>query len=232
MAKKVENYATFVALDPIVKNASTSFGAYNDEDGNRKYICYATDPRTGQDIVWKFKFNRDKRFVTVPLNKKDINGVLVVDFLRNHPLNANSGRGHKNPWFKEIDNGRDAEVAIESVKLRNEAENKALSLKPAELEELSAVLGFSGDPKIKLHKLLQYATKNPTDFLSRFSDPNRKARALFEKAWDNKLITRKGFMFNFGDVFIGNDKDKAIIKIADDKEFQDIIEQALKKAGA
>lgn len=231
MAKPVDNYATFVALDAIIKNASSTFGTYENEDGQIKYISYNIDQRTGQDVVWKFKFTRDKRFITVPVNKKDANGNSVVEFLRNHPLNANSENPSKAPWFKEIDNGRDAEVAIDSLKLRNEAENKALGLKAEELEEVCKVLGFSGDAKVKLHKLLQFATKNPTDFLSMVDDPNRRARALFESAYKNKIITRKGFMYQFQDVHIGNDKDKAIIKIADDKELQEILANALKKAG-
>lgn len=231
MAKPVDNYATFVAMTPILKNASSSFGTFYDEDGNRKYITYSVDPRTGQDIVWKFKFGRDKRYITVPFNKKDSNGNSVVDFLRNHPLNANSPYPDKNPWFKEIDNGRDAEIAIDSLRLRNDAENKALGLKAEELEEVCKVLGFTGDAKIKLHKVLQFATKNPTDFLTMVEDPNRSAKALFESAYKNKIITRKGFMYQFQEVHIGNDKEKAIIKIADDKELQEIIANALKKAG-
>lgn len=231
MAKKVENYATFVALDPIIKNTSASFGTYYDEDGNKQSIVYSLDPRTGADVPYKFKFSRDKRFITVPLNKKDVNGNSVVQFLRNHPKNINSPIQSGQAWFKEIDNERDAEIAISSVKIRNEAENKALSLKGEEFEEVSKVLGFTGDHKIKLHKILQYATKNPSDFLEVLGDPNRTARSLFEAAYKAKIITRKGFMFTYQDVHIGNDKDKAIIKIAEDKELQDILAKALKQAG-
>ena len=232
MAKRVDNYATFVALDPVLKKASCSFGSYRDEDGNLRYISQTTDPRTGQVVVYKFKFNRDKRFITVPLNKKDVNGNSFVDFLRNHPRNANSPIALNNPWFKEVDNGRDAEVAISSVKLRNEAENKALNLKDKEFDEVVKVLGYTGDKNVKLHKVLQYATRNPSDFLSIVSDPNRKARSLFEAALSNKVITRHGFRFVYGDTHIANDKDKAIIKIAEDKDLQEILENALKKAGA
>lgn len=231
MAKKVENYATFVALDPIVKNTSASFGTYYDEDGNKKTIVYSLDPRTGADVPYKFKFSRDKRFITVPFNKKDMNGNSVVEFLRNHPKNANSPIQFGQAWFKEIDNGRDAEIAINSVKIRNEAENRALSLKGDEFEEVAKVLGFSGDQKIKLHKILQYATKNPSDFLDVLGDPNRTARALFEAAYKHKIISRKGFMFTYQDVHIGNDKDKSIIRIAEDKELQEILSKALKQAG-
>lgn len=232
MAKKVDNYATFVATDAIIKNTVCSFGTYYDEDGSKRQIVYNVDPRTGQDIPFKFKFSRDKRFITVPLNKMDSHGASVVEFLRNHPLNSNSPNPSKSPWFKEIDNNRDAEVAIDSIVLRNQAENKAMSLKGDEFDEVVKVLGFSGEPKIKLHKVLQYATKNPSEFLEVVSDPNRRAVSLFEAAVKAKLITRKGFMYQYQEVHIGNDRDKAIIKIAEDKELQEILQKAIKQAGA
>jgi hypothetical protein len=233
MAKQVDNYVTFVALDPIIRNASASFSVYTEPStGDRKYISDRRDPKTGEDIMYRFKFGRDKRYITIPIKKSDINGVSWVEFLRNHPYNANSPIAVKNPWFKELDNDRDAHVAIDSVKLRNKAENKAINLKESEVEEIAKVFGFSGTHDIKFHKILQYASKNPSDFLEQVEDPNRDARAIFNEAVKQKIIVKKGFRYIYQDAHIGNDADKSIIKISEDKELKQILSDAIKKAGA
>jgi len=232
MAKNVNQYATFVALDPIIKNSVSAFGSFRDDDGNLRYISYIKDRDTKEDVPYKFKFNRDKRFFTVPVNKTDQNGENVVQFLRDHPLNATSPNAVGNPWFKELDNARDANVAIDSFKVRNEAENKAFGLKGAELLEVASSLGFSGDSdEIIFHKVLQFASKNPSEFLDSVADPNRGARAIFEDATKKKVITKHGFRIVYQDIHLGNSKDLAIAKIAEDKELQEVLKAAIKKAG-
>jgi hypothetical protein len=232
MAKKVDNYVTFVASDKVKKNAGRSFGGYTDELGEKHYIAMGRDRQTGEDIEYRFKFSRDKRFITVPINKKDINGKSWVEFLRNHPLNSDVRGGERMGWFKEMNSERDASVALESVKLRNKAENLALNLKPSEFDEVCKVLGFDGTEQVKLHKILQYATRNASDFIELVDDPNRKATSIFRSALANKIITKHGFRFVYRDTHVGNDEAKAIAKIAEDKDLQEVLSEALKKAGA
>lgn len=232
MAKQVNNYATFVALDGITQNASVTIPAvYYGENGERHKLVLYRDDKTGEDVIYKFKFGRDKRHITLPVNKKDIYGNSYVEFLRNHPLNADSPNLTGGPWFKELDNERDAEKALSSFKVRHKAEDLALSLKGNDFEEVCKVLGIDGKPQIKLHKLMEYASRNPSDFISRVEDPNRRATSLFKASVKTKVITKHGFRYVFGDVHIGNDEEKAIIKIASDKELQAILEESIKKAG-
>lgn len=230
MTKKVNDYATFVALDAIVKNSSSTFTGFRDEDGTMRYIAASRD-QNGNDVPYRFKFSKDKRFITVPLNKKDINGNSWVEFLRDHPYNQHSPSARKAPWYKELDNDRDAEIAIDSFKLRNKAESIVLKLKGKEFDEVCNVLGFRGTDGVKLHKLMQYATRNPTSFLETFEDPNRRAAAVLRAALVAKVVIKHGFRYMFKDVHLGNDEEKAIAKVAEDKELLEAIQTATEKAG-
>lgn len=232
MAKSIDNYATFVALDVIAGNASVNMPAvYYDEEGQRQRLVLFKDDKTGEDVIYKFKWSRDKRHITLPLNKKDIYGTSYVEFLREHPLNKNSSISVDNPWFKELDDEKDAGKAIDSFKIRNEAEGKALSLKGKEFDEVCKVLGIEGKPSIMLHKLMEYASRNPSAFLEEVNNPNRRATALFRAAFASKIITKHGFRYVYQDTHIGNDEAKAITKIAEDADLQEVLEKALATAG-
>lgn len=225
----IKRTVTFVSLLP--NRASNTFYVYYDEEGTKHQLVQGVD-KEGNDIPYRFKLGRDKRFVTIPTNKKDIYGNSYLDFLRNHPRNQNSPGASKTPWFKELDSDKDATIALDSYMLRNKAENLALSLKGKELEEVYKVLGFSGEPKVKFHKLMQYASKNCSDFIERVEDPNRKAQALLRAGVDNKIITKRGFVYKYQDIVLGNDEGRAVTKIAEDKDLQEILEKALGTAGA
>jgi hypothetical protein len=80
--------------------------------------------------------------------------------------------------------------------------------------------------------MIEYATRNPTTFLSSIEDPNRKALALFRAATSAKVITKKGFMYVYKDTPIGNDEERAVIKIASDPDLQDVLTKALSKSGS
>lgn len=233
MSQKVKNkYVTFVSLDPVINKASVNIPAvYYDETGQPKRLILFRDNKTGEDVVYKFKFSRDKRHITIPHDKRDIYGESYVEFLRNHPLNKNSYLSDGNPYFKEMDDEKDASIAIDDFRLRNEAENKALALKGAEFEEVCRVLGIEGDPSVMMHKIIEFASRNPRTFLDSLGDPNRKALSLFRAAVSGKAITKKGFMYMYGDTAIGNDEERAVTKIASDPDLQDILTKALSKAG-
>ena len=232
MAKSIDNYVTFVALDSAARRTNSSFPAtFYDDNGQRKKLVLYKDDKTGEDVVYRFKFGRDKRHITFPKNKKDIYGESYVDFLREHPLNQDSPIAKGSPWFKELDSEKDAEKALDSFEIRNKAENLALSLKGDVFEEVCKVFGFEGTPKIKLHKIMEYASRNPSDFIDRVEDPNRKPTSIFRSAVESKVIKKHGFRYVYGDVHIGNDEEKAIIKIAEDKELQSVLLDAIAKAG-
>lgn len=232
MAKSINNYTTFVALDGVANNASATMPAvYYDQDGQRRKLILFRDDKTGEDVLYKFKFGRDKRHITLPLNKKDIYGNSYVEFLRDHPLNSDSPLNTGNSWFKELNSERDAEKALDSFKVRHKAEDLALSLKGQDFEDICKVLGIDGTPQIKLHKVMEYASRNPSDFIDKVKDPNRRPLAIFRSAVEKRIITKHGFRYVFGDVHVGNDEEKAVIKIAEDKELRNVLEERIKKAG-
>lgn len=229
MAIKVDDYVTFVSLLPT--NAAFSIGVYYDEVGERKYIFANTNER-GDDVPYKVKFNRSKRHVRFHKDKVDKYGTNFVEWLRNHPKCVGSpfGTPLELCWFKEADSEKDAKVAFEDYKIRNTAENYALSLKGTELSRVASVLGFSGSESITHTNILHYASKDPKGFLEKVKDPNLEYEAMFRDALSEKVITKRGFRYVYNEVHLGNDEDSVIAKLAEDKDLSDVIKKAISSA--
>lgn len=229
--KKLET-ATFVSLRP---GRTTTFHTYYDDEGNKHSLVLGLDSN-GQEIPYRFKIGKDKRFLKVPLNKKDMNGNSYVEFLRNNPHNEGSPIAGNDIWYKELDTDKDAEIVIEDHALRNKAEGIALELASkkmkGDLDEICASLRIKGSDKVKVRKLLEYANAYPSDFIEMAGDPNRKFKALIETALEAKVIKKRGFRYVFNDEHLGNKESDAIDALSKDKDLVKAIEDALKSSGS
>ena len=225
MAIKVEDYVTFVSLLPT--NAAFSIGTYYNELGERQFIHGGVNEK-GDDVPYKVKFSRSKRHVRFHKDKVDKYGTNFVEYLRNHPrcLGSPWGTPKELCWFKEADSEKDAKVAFEDYKVRNAAENYALSLKGKELDRVASVLGFRGNPSVVHTNILHYASKDPQGFLEKVKDPNLEYEALMRDALSSKVITRRGFRYTYNDVHLGNDEQAVVKKLAEDKDLSEAIKKA------
>lgn len=239
------NYTYFVWLHPT--NTSYSVSHYTDLEGNHKYISRGEDER-GNTLFRRWKFTPSRRTISIPNSQAE-----VIEHLKNHPRCAKSKNGFYKTGddgkriqvgivFKVMDDGSDAEIAIEAMEIKTEATSKALEYKKRaindaepeaieEMNELALLLGsHTKDPRLQLHHILQYAENNPQKFLDVYNDPNRRARYLIKKGLssENKYIKKKGFMIYYGDVHLGNDLDQAVQTLMKDKDLMKAIEENIK----
>ena len=109
-------YAYFILMPKFRNRASTSFRGYQDDDGTIVELFMGQkDPKTGDYLPRYFHFPREKRYIWVRKNEKEIFGRNVYDTLKSHPLCEGSKlqveRGTE-PLYKEMNEETDADVAI------------------------------------------------------------------------------------------------------------------------
>ena len=176
-------------------------------------------------------------------NEKDIFGNSVVDFLRGFPECGDSpngsyrGEGKKrvqsNVWFQEINQQKDADIAIEAKGAKIKAENKALYLEGDELKDMAILFGeFRAEEGLQKHRVLEAAGADPENFMKLFNAPDRSAKVLLTRAMKAKLIKQKGSIYIWESVTIGTNYDSAIAKLMDDAVLANAIEENLSALNA
>jgi hypothetical protein len=225
-------------------NASYSFTGYTDQTtGETKVIHYGRKDHLGNDVPHRFKFDKAHRSLRVPKNKKDIHGNSVVEFLRGFPECLNSPNGyykevegekkHINMWFKEMNEGKDAEIAIDAKRVKINAESTALNLEGDELAEMAILCGtMTEDEGIQKHRVLEYAGASPEKFMEMYNQPDRQATTLLKRAVHAGLVSQKGTMFIWEEITIGANESLAVSKLVEDTTLMDAIAQNLTALGA
>ena len=226
--KKIKKkFAKFVLHTP--RTALWQFRArYNDANGDEQKLI--VDRRDGKEIQATIKFPAGKRIITIPENKKDIEGRSFVDFIRNSPYCKDSAICEGNGMFYEYNPKRDAKVAIEETKERNKAETYALELYGTgdKLKQMALYVGcFDEDPEVQHASVLEYARLQYRDFNEKADTPEVANTAIFKEALNKNVILKKGFLFeaNLNDtkVSLGNSEPKSIAKIASDDTLREAI---------
>jgi hypothetical protein len=230
------NYVYFVLLGDKIDMASYGFTGYTDADGEYNFMPSMKDPKTGDYIPKKYRFTRSRRTLRVSSNNKK-----ELEFLRNHPECKGSKNGsyverekgkltQVSVFFKELNDGKDAEVSINATEIRLSAMNKALELQKDKvaLEDVAICLSFfSKDPKVLLHQLLQYAENEPEKFLQIYDAEDIKQRALFLKGKNGGVIQRKGSYYVIENEKLGVDEDECVMTIIKNPGYEQLIEKGL-----
>lgn len=223
-----DNFVYFVSKR--LYGAPYGFTTYSDSDGN---LCQIVDKKDkdGNAIPRRFSFSRKERTMRIPKAQKDIHGNMVVDFLRNHPeCEGSPNNDGQMTMFKELNEGRDADLAINAKATRIEAENKAMSLEGQDLEDVCSLIGvFSKSPSIQKHRVLEFAGNEPDTFLTLFNSPDRTIRSLIRKSISAGVLNLRGKLITWEQEIIGSDENEAVSKLSGDKKLQDAIEKALKR---
>ncbi|KKN46950.1 hypothetical protein LCGC14_0667740 [marine sediment metagenome] len=227
-------------------NASYSFTGYSDiETGEVKVINFGKkDPKTGNDLPHRFRFDRAHRSMRWNKNHKDIHGNSVVDFLRNFPECGGSPGGvytevdgepfQSNMMFKEMNESKDAEIALDAKRLKNKAETTALKLKGEELSDMAVLCGMlSKDEGMQLHRVVEYAGASPEKWLEMYDQPERTVKALLQKAVAAGVVDNsRGTLYVWENITIGANESLAISKLMEDSSIREAIEQNLTVLGA
>jgi hypothetical protein len=244
MAKKSQTqfepnqFTYFVLTRPTL--ASFGFTGY-DVSGNPTFIVSSRD-RTGRDIPRKFNFTRKNRTMRIPNGQKDIYGNSVVEFLRNAPycegspygayITDDSGeRVQANIYFKEVNADKDAETAIQSRYLKNEAETTALNLEGEDLLSMAALFGRTSDKQnILKFQLLEIASNDPATFMEIYKSPDRQIRSVIRRAVNKNVFKLVGKMIMWDTTQVGIDEDDAVATLMKDEKMLKSILHNIEKA--
>lgn len=241
---KQPDFSKYVYFVYIGNNKTYGFRNYSDSETGLERGYVTGFDKNNQPIMKEWVFdNGSRRQIRVSSTEKDKTGQLAVDFLRNSPecMGSPSGRyvdgenGEKKQvlvYFKEINEAKDAQVALDSRKISIDAQKKALELKGLELEEMASLIGiFSKDEEILTLKVLDYAHNRPTDFLSLYDDPSRKVKALVSKGLHTTVLTQDGKLIKWEGKVVGADFDDAVSTLMKDEKLKKAIELNISKFG-
>jgi hypothetical protein len=226
MKNDIRGFTYFILLRP--GNAYYGFPAYFiDDDGIEHEIVQGID-QYGNKKYRRFSWNKGNRQIRIPNTQQD-----VIEFLRNYPeCEGSPYAGKKKSWFKELNNERDASIALDAKRNRLEAETKALSLEGEELFEVGILCGSVSDKEgLVRHYIAEYAQNNPDGFMEIINDPVRKPRSIVKKGINFGILRKKGFMIFWESIHLGNDIDSATKKLADDPQLLNAIEEAISREG-
>lgn len=230
--RPVDSHVFFVLTRP--NKSSYSFREYADKDGNLKSIVNSRN--NGNVIKRQFNFSHKDRTMKIPINQKDIDGNSVVEFLRNHPECEGSPNGdyfdspegvkQRGVYFKELNDGKDAKVAMEARTLATKAQSLVLELDAVDLEEVGFMYGLSSDDiDVLRFKLFEVARQEPQDFLDIVDSKDRKIRALIRKGLRSNTLSKKGKMISWEDTVLGADEDDAVSNLMKDKKLAEAVEK-------
>jgi hypothetical protein len=219
-------FTYFVLLNANQKSFSF-LAQFIDKEGDNHEIVQSKD-QFGNKTYRRFKWTQQNRTIRIPNKQKE-----VIEFLRLHPFCEGSPNNpSKKGAYKELNDAKAANVALEAKKLRSKAESIALSLDLEEIAEMSVLIGSAhADPSLQAHAVAEYAGNNPSHFLELYEDKSRKSRVLFSKAKRAGLLKNKGFMIFWENVHLGNGDEKAIQKLYEDEQLSIALEEQLKKEG-
>ena len=234
---KFDDYVYFV----LVKNSNASYGFTGYQDlvsGQIKTINFGKKDHRGVAIPHKFRFDKAHRTIRVHKNQIDMDGNNIADFLRDFPECEGSRNGYymdgvqSNMWFKEINEGKDASLAVEAKMIKLKAENTAAGLEGVDLQQMAVLCGmFDSDPTMQMHRVLEYSGADPSKFLDLYNGPERAAKSLLSRAVREGMIVRRGAIFAWKNVTIGANEELAVSKLMADSVLAAAIETNLQPTG-
>jgi len=241
---KPQDFSNYIYFVYLGNNKTYGFRNYVDkETGLERGYCIGYD-KNQQPIYKEWVFdNESRRQVRVSNTEKDKTGQLAVDFLKSSPECMDSPNGryvegeNGEPkqvliYFKEVNQSKDAKIALESSRTKFEAQRKALEIKGEELVEMCSLIGiFDKEEEIMTMKLLDYASNKPKQFLDLSNDPARKVRALIRRAIQATVLSTDGKLIKWEGKVVGADEDDAVSNLLKDEKLKKGIEHNLAKFG-
>lgn len=229
MAKNFNSnkFKYFVLIPEVAaKGGQVSFRTYTDHanalgKGTSVGVQYVegVDDKGRQRGKW-FELSQSRRTFVVREGQKDTQGISMYDFLKNAPDCEGSPNAAPDakPLFREMNEAKDAKVALDSGKLRIKAAASAYDLDDETLAEIAAHIGYFEDADdLMRHRVVEYAEKRPEDYFEVLNSGDRSVRALVRKAISDGVLSKRGPVIHWKDTVLGNDEDKAVAKLIEDK---------------
>jgi hypothetical protein len=205
-----------------------------------EYVRYVTTKtKDGKEIGKRFRFDLSFRRLMTRENDRDVTGLSQFAWLKNYPQcegspygeyveNDDGTRTQVGVWFRELNDARDAEVALQADESRINAQATALGLDEETLEEVGAILGHFGDPdKLMRLRVVEYAGKKPRHFEEILKAGDRGIRATVKKALADGVFKQKGTMIYWNSTVVGADEESAVATLVKDNEMLNAVREAL-----
>lgn len=241
---KSDNHAWFVlvgdGLDKVNRGGTHSFRGYHDHAnahgrGVGAYVEYVVSrDANGQEKGKQFVLDESRRRWQVRVGERDASKTPIsqYDFLKFSPDCEGSPNGYyqdagdgvkiqQGVMFREMNDDRDAEVALEADLLRVDAQGSALKLDEGTLSEIAVFIGVFRNPKLQegepdklmRFKVVEYAGKKPVDYFKLLNSGDRAVRAIVRKSVQEGILTQKGSIIFWESTMLGADEDAAISTI-------------------
>jgi hypothetical protein len=235
----MKKFGDFVYFLYVGNNKSHAFRNYKDVRSGKEQGYIIGYDKFNQPILesWIFDFG-NRRIVRVHPEETDKEGKKAVDFLRNAPECAGSPNGYYvdgqqiGVYFKEINEAKDAVIAVSAREKVIKAQSEALKLSGQDLEDMAAIIGVFDEQKrdeIYTHRVLDYAANFPDKFFEYLNDPSRKILSLVRKALNAGVFVKDGKLIKWEDRLVGADESEAVSNILKDDKLRKGIELNLSK---
>lgn len=244
------NHSWFVlckeGLDKVNRGGSIVLAeGYIDADGlvsgqKGKYIKYVTSrDDKGREGAKRFRFDESFRRLMTRETDKDFFGITQFAWLKNYPQCEGSPYGdyirnddgtveQLGVLFREMNDAKDAEVALQADEARINAQATALGLDDETLSEVGAILGHYGPAdKIMRLRVVEYAGKRPKDFEDLLNSGDRGVRAIVRKAIAQGIFKIKGAIIYWDTTVIGANEDAAVSAILADATMLSALKEKL-----
>jgi len=204
------------------------------------YVRYVVSQDSkGKPVGKRFRFDESFRRLMTRDTDADFNGVSQYDWLKNYPNcegspygeyieNENGESVQMGVWFRELNDAKDAEQALQADEARINAQAEALGLDETTLSEVGAILGHFGEPdKLMRLRVVEYAGKKPRQFTQILKSGDRGVRATVRRALNEGVFSQKGSLIYWGSTVMGGDEDAVVAAIVNDPEMYNGIREKL-----
>jgi hypothetical protein len=205
---------------------------YTDKDGKDCYVSKGND-QFGRPLKRRFTFTYAQRTIRIPNSQAD-----VIKHIEEHPNCAGSPNGdyeerngkitQQGIFFKKIDEGADAKVAVNAMIEGIEAQNFVNELDKDELRDAAVVLCncYDHSPLMQQFELLNLAKNNPAVVLKyKNKDTNQDVISLFRRAVNLGIIVDDNIAFFLGKMRMGASEDAAVKFLLNNKGYLDSVRE-------
>lgn len=228
-----ENYFQFIQIKPT--QGDQSFISYSDRDGNT-YKGIASIDQHGNKrpfvVTWSAR-NRIYRGVKTKKIMVEVNGKIkempLYDYIKGYDRIENSPNLRGQPLIKELDEVKDAKLAISRKTLVAKAATTALGLEGQDLTDMAALIGvFKNDPDVQKFRVTEFADQDPEAFFELYNAPDFKVKALVRRAISAGVAKKKGRSIEWGGELHADEQDLVSALLKDEKRMKALESQTKK----
>lgn len=228
-----ENYFQFIQLKP--SEGDKSFISYSDREGNTYKAIASIDQHGNKKpfvITWSARNriyrNTKNRKVMVEVNGK-IKDMLLYEYIKGYDKVEGSPNLRGAAEYKELDEVKDAKLALSRKQTVAKAANVALALEGENLSDMAAMIGvFKNDPDVQKFRVAEFADQDPDKFFEIYDSPDFKAKALIRKSVNAGISKKKGRSFEWGGELHADENDFVSALLKDEKKLLALKKQVSK----